>query len=72
MYDIKNAISIFSAVRKIEYSLYKLYLVTATQSTGGSRNEKVADFMAKMLPELQGQNEWRDWFSQYCLYSVAC
>ncbi|XP_026321005.1 WD repeat-containing protein 91 [Hyposmocoma kahamanoa] len=50
------------AVRKIEYSLYKLYLVTATQSTGGSRNEKVADFMAKMLPELQGQNEWRDWF----------
>ncbi|KOB76317.1 WD repeat-containing protein 91, partial [Operophtera brumata] len=50
------------AVRKLEYSLYKLYLVTAAQSTGGVRNDKVADFLSKMLPELQGHNEWRDWF----------
>lgn len=50
------------AVRKLEYSLYKLYLVTAAQNTGGVRNEKVTEFLAKMLPELQGQNEWRDWF----------
>lgn len=56
----------FTAVRKMEYSLYKLYLVVAAQSTGGVRNEKVAEFLAKMLPELQGQNEWRDWFSKYC------
>ncbi|XP_069361469.1 WD repeat-containing protein 91 isoform X2 [Maniola hyperantus] len=49
-------------VRKIEYSLYKLYLVTAAQSAGGVRNEKVAEFLSKMLPELQGQSEWRDWF----------
>ncbi|XP_026763372.2 WD repeat-containing protein 91 [Galleria mellonella] len=50
------------AVRKLEYSLYKLYLITAAQSTGGVRNEKVAEFLSKMLPELQGQSEWRDWF----------
>lgn len=53
-----------TAVRKLEYCLYKLYLVVAAQSTGGVRNEKVAEFLAKMLPELQGQNEWRDWFSK--------
>lgn len=54
-----------SAVRKIEYSLYKMYLVTAAQSTGGVRNEKVSEFLSKMLPELQGQNEWKEWFSKY-------
>ncbi|XP_072942748.1 WD repeat-containing protein 91 [Epargyreus clarus] len=58
----KLEIHVQPAVRKIEYSLYKLYLVTASQSTGGVRNEKVAEFLSKMLPELQGQNEWRDWF----------
>lgn len=52
----------------MEYSLYKLYLVTAAQGTGGPRNEKVTDFLAKMLPELQGQNEWKDWFSEYQLF----
>ncbi|KAL0820192.1 hypothetical protein ABMA28_006117 [Loxostege sticticalis] len=58
----KLEIHVQPAVRKMEYSLYKLYLVVAAQSTGGVRNEKVAEFLAKMLPELQGQNEWRDWF----------
>ncbi|XP_028164940.1 WD repeat-containing protein 91 [Ostrinia furnacalis] len=58
----KLEIHVQPAVRKLEYSLYKLYLVVAAQSTGGVRNEKVAEFLAKMLPELQGQNEWRDWF----------
>lgn len=53
------------AVRKMEYSLYKLYLVTAAQGNGGVKNERVAEFLAKMLPELQGQTEWRDWFSKY-------
>lgn len=57
-----------SAVRKLEYSLYKLYLVTAAQGTGGVKNERVTEFFAKMLPELQGQNEWRDWFSE-CLHN---
>ncbi|KAJ0173978.1 hypothetical protein K1T71_010124 [Dendrolimus kikuchii] len=58
----KLEVHVQPAVRKLEYSLYKLYLVTAAQSTGGVRNEKVSEFFAKMLPELQGQNEWRDWF----------
>ncbi|XP_045777168.1 WD repeat-containing protein 91 [Maniola jurtina] len=58
----KLEIHVQPAVRKIEYSLYKLYLVTAAQSAGGVRNEKVAEFLSKMLPELQGQSEWRDWF----------
>ncbi|KAL4708461.1 hypothetical protein ACJJTC_001177 [Scirpophaga incertulas] len=58
----KLEIHVQPAVRKLEYSLYKLYLVTASQSTGGVKNEKVAEFLSKMLTELQGQNEWRDWF----------
>ncbi|XP_023951657.1 WD repeat-containing protein 91 [Bicyclus anynana] len=58
----KLEIHVQPAVRKIEYSLYKLYLITAAQSAGGVRNEKVAEFLSKMLPELQGQTEWRDWF----------
>ncbi|XP_041984770.1 WD repeat-containing protein 91 [Aricia agestis] len=58
----KLEIHVQPAIRKIEYSLYKLYLVTATQNAGGVRNEKVSEFMAKMLPELQGQSEWKEWF----------
>lgn len=38
--------------------------MTAAQSTGGVRNERIADFLTKMLPELQGQVEWREWFSK--------
>ncbi|CAH2042614.1 unnamed protein product, partial [Iphiclides podalirius] len=58
----KLEVHVQPAVRKIEYSLYKLYLVTASQNTGGVKNEKVSEFLSKMLPELQGQNEWKDWF----------
>ncbi|XP_045452532.1 WD repeat-containing protein 91 isoform X2 [Melitaea cinxia] len=58
----KLEIHVQPAVRKIEYSLYKVYLVTAYQNTGSVRNDKVAEFLSKMLPELQGQSEWRDWF----------
>nr|XP_026495472.1 WD repeat-containing protein 91 [Vanessa tameamea] len=58
----KLEIHVQPAVRKIEYSLYKLYLVTASQNAGSVRNDKVAEFLSKMLPELQGQSEWRDWF----------
>ncbi|XP_048483841.1 WD repeat-containing protein 91 [Plutella xylostella] len=50
------------AIRKMEYSLYKLYLVTAVQGNGGVKNERVTEFLSKMLPELQGQNEWKEWF----------
>ncbi|KPJ03220.1 PREDICTED: WD repeat-containing protein 91 [Papilio xuthus] len=58
----KLEVHVQPAVRKIEYSLYKMYLVTAAQSTGGVRNEKVSEFLSKMLSELQGQNEWKEWF----------
>ncbi|KAI8419868.1 hypothetical protein MSG28_008495 [Choristoneura fumiferana] len=57
----KLEIHVQPAVKKLEYSLYKLYLITAAQGTGGVKNERVTEFFAKMLPELQGQNEWRDW-----------
>lgn len=58
----KLEIHVQPAVRKIEYSLYKLYFVTASQSTGSTRNEKLTEFFYKLMPELQGQNEWKDWF----------
>ncbi|XP_004922454.1 WD repeat-containing protein 91 [Bombyx mandarina] len=59
----KLEIHVQPAIRKLEYSLYKLYLVTAAQNTSLIRNEKITDFFNKMLPELQGQNEWKEWFT---------
>lgn len=47
------------AIRKVEHSIYKLYIVIAIQN---SRSDKVSEFLTRMLPELQGQNEWKDWF----------
>lgn len=49
------------AVKKLENSVLKLYLVNAVVN---NKPDKVADFFVKMTPELQNQNEWRDWFSK--------
>ncbi|KAL1132581.1 hypothetical protein AAG570_010533 [Ranatra chinensis] len=46
-------------IRKLESSLYKLYLVNAVSC---NKTEKVSEFFVKMTPELQGQSEWKDWF----------
>ncbi|KAI8044966.1 WD repeat-containing protein 91 [Drosophila gunungcola] len=47
------------AVKKLENSLLKYYLVTAYSS---NRAEKVSEFFTKMAGELQQQSEWKDWF----------
>ncbi|XP_016985098.1 WD repeat-containing protein 91 [Drosophila rhopaloa] len=47
------------AVKKLENSLLKYYLVTAYSS---NRSEKVSEFFNKMAGELQQQSEWKDWF----------
>ncbi|XP_003745816.1 WD repeat-containing protein 91 [Galendromus occidentalis] len=46
-------------VRKMEFGVYRLYLVTCI-STG--KLDKVSDFFEKMTPEIQGQPEWKEWF----------
>ncbi|XP_014092486.2 WD repeat-containing protein 91 isoform X1 [Bactrocera oleae] len=48
-----------TAVKKLENSLLKLYLVTAYSN---NRLDKVTEFFAKLAAELQQQSEWKDWF----------
>ena len=55
------------AIRKLEISVLKFYLVNAVAS---SKNEKVLEFFIKMATELQGQPEWKDWFGVYILKQV--
>ncbi|XP_017100927.1 WD repeat-containing protein 91 [Drosophila bipectinata] len=47
------------AVKKLENSLLKYYLVTAYSN---NRHDKVSDFFTKMAGELQQHSEWKDWF----------
>ncbi|XP_037730860.1 WD repeat-containing protein 91 [Drosophila subpulchrella] len=47
------------AVKKLENSLLKYYLVTAHTS---NRPEKVSEFFNKLAGDLQQQSEWKDWF----------
>ncbi|KAH8263983.1 hypothetical protein KR038_000076 [Drosophila bunnanda] len=47
------------AVKKLENSLLKYYLVTAYSN---NRADKVSEFFNKMAGELQQQSEWKDWF----------
>nr|SVE93038.1 EOG090X0719 [Moina brachiata] len=49
-----------SAVKKIEHSLLRMYLVNAIIN---SKQDKVLEFFEKMGPELQNQQEWKDWFA---------
>ncbi|XP_018785422.1 PREDICTED: WD repeat-containing protein 91 [Bactrocera latifrons] len=48
-----------TAVKKLENSLLKLYLVTAYSN---NRMDKVTEFFSKLAAELQQQSEWKDWF----------
>ncbi|KAK7109370.1 WD repeat-containing protein 91-like [Littorina saxatilis] len=48
------------SVRKLEVSLWKLYVVNAQQN---NRQDRVRDFFEKLGPELQNQLEFRDWFA---------
>lgn len=49
----------FPAVKKLENSLLKYYLVTAVSA---GKTDKVMEFLTKMTSEIQGYSEWRDWF----------
>ncbi|RZC34580.1 WD repeat-containing protein 91 [Asbolus verrucosus] len=46
-------------VKKLENAVLKLYLVNCVIN---NKTEKVMEFFLKMAPELQNQNEWKDWF----------
>ncbi|XP_034663739.1 WD repeat-containing protein 91 [Drosophila subobscura] len=47
------------AVKKLENSLLKFYLVTAYSN---NKSDKISEFFNKMAGELQQQSEWKDWF----------
>lgn len=47
------------AIRKLEFSLLKYYLVTAVTN---NKIDKVTEFFTKLASELQSQTEWKDWF----------
>lgn len=53
-----------SAVKKLEYSLLKFYLIHAISN---NRSDKVNEFLTKMTNDLQMQSEWKDWFSKILL-----
>ncbi|KAH8388228.1 hypothetical protein KR093_001287 [Drosophila rubida] len=48
-----------AAVKKLENSLLKYYLVTAYSN---NRTDKISEFFNKLASELQQQSEWKDWF----------
>ncbi|XP_034484552.1 WD repeat-containing protein 91 [Drosophila innubila] len=48
-----------AAVKKLENSLLKYYLVTAYSN---NRSDKISEFFNKLAVELQQQSEWKDWF----------
>lgn len=52
---------LFSAVKKLENSLLKFYLIHALTN---NRSDKVNEFLTKMTNDLQLQSEWKDWFSK--------
>ena len=53
-----------SCVRKLTTGILRLYIIGAIQA---GRNDKVVEFFEKMTPQLHGQVEWKDWFSEYLL-----
>lgn len=52
----------FLAIRKLEFSLLKYYLVTAITN---NKIDKVTEFFVKLASDLQTQAEWKDWFGNY-------
>lgn len=56
---------ILLAVKKLENSLLKLYLITAYNH---NKTEKISEFFTKLACELQQQSEWKDWFCKYIFF----
>lgn len=51
--------SFTAAVKKLEFGILKLYLVTAFSA---GKTEKITEFYTKMAFELHSQSEWKEWF----------
>lgn len=51
-----------NAVKRLETSLFKFYLVAAYLN---NKPEKINEFFSRLAPELQQQSEWKEWFSEY-------
>lgn len=64
MSKISNLFS-FIGVKKFENSILKMYLVNAVFN---NKAEKITEFFKLMTPELQNQNEWKEWFSKFNYY----
>lgn len=48
-----------TAVKKLQYGVYKLYLVTAHNN---NKSDKITEFFQKLASELQAVPEFKDWF----------
>jgi hypothetical protein len=53
---------IFSVVRKLENSVFKFYIINALVN---NKTDKVNEFFSKMVHEIQGQIEWKEWYGKY-------
>lgn len=50
------------AIKKMENSLLRMYLVNASSN---GKQEKVQEFFEKLGSDLQNQPEWKDWFGRH-------
>lgn len=49
------------AVKKLEFGVLKLYLVTAFAA---GKPDKITEFYTKLALELHSQPEWKEWFCE--------
>jgi hypothetical protein len=57
-----NSIFYYQAIKKMENSLLRMYLINACTN---SKQEKVQEFFEKLGSDLQHQLEWKDWFGKF-------
>lgn len=50
------------AIKKLESSVLKYYVINALTN---NKIDKVTEFLSKMVTEIQGQNEWKDWYGKF-------
>lgn len=49
-------------MKKLESSIFKFYVVNALSN---NKTDKVTEFFSKMVNEIQGQAEWKEWYGEY-------
>lgn len=59
---------VIAAVKKLEFGVLKLYLVTAF--TAG-KIDKITEFYTKLATELHSQPEWKDWFCTFSIFATS-